>query len=115
MPRLKRWERPSEAPRRNDKSRQASARLRQIKKATKAQMKRLREKGRFFLVSKLMNPDKQRNKMKKALCGAQEALSREDALKYLKKYEKAFQKLNNGVSIKDKSSYDNRNHNCSAE
>jgi len=47
MPLLKRWERPSEGPKRNDKSRQASARLRQIKKATKAQMKRLRERGRF--------------------------------------------------------------------
>lgn len=47
MPLLKRWERPSEGPRRNDKSRQASARLRQIKKATKVQMKRLRERGRF--------------------------------------------------------------------
>jgi cell division septal protein FtsQ len=49
MPNLKRWERPSEGPRRNDKSRQASARLRQIKKRTKAQMRRLREKGRLFV------------------------------------------------------------------
>jgi len=48
MPLLKRWERPSEGPRRNDKSRQASARLRQIKKTTKAQIKRLRERGRFY-------------------------------------------------------------------
>lgn len=49
MPLLKRWERPSKPPNRNDKSRQASARLRQIKKATKAQMKRLQQKGRFFI------------------------------------------------------------------
>jgi hypothetical protein len=56
MPLLKRWERPSEGPRRNDKSRQASARLRQIKKATKAQMKRLRERGRFFCIGETVFP-----------------------------------------------------------
>jgi len=64
MPLLKRWERPSEGPRRNDKSRQASARLRQIKKATKTQMKRLRERGRFYF--KERSPDS--NRAFQAMC-----------------------------------------------
>jgi hypothetical protein len=49
MPLLKRWERPSKPRNRNTKSRQASARLRQLKKATKMQTKRLQERGRFFI------------------------------------------------------------------
>ena len=54
-----------------------------------------------FLVSKIMDPDKQRNKMKKALCGAQEALSREEGLKYVKKYERALKKLANKRKTED--------------
>lgn len=49
MPLLKRWEHPSKPPRRNTYSKQASARLRQIKKATKMQLKRLQQKSRFFM------------------------------------------------------------------
>jgi hypothetical protein len=50
MPLIKRWEHPSKGPSRNDKSKAASARLRQLKKRTKMQLRRLGAKRPLSLV-----------------------------------------------------------------
>jgi hypothetical protein len=48
MPLIKRWEHPSKGPSRNNKSKAASARLRQLKKRTKMQLRRLKAKEPSF-------------------------------------------------------------------
>lgn len=54
-----------------------------------------------------MNPDKQRGKMIKAMACAQTVESREEAQKCIKKWEKAWTKLNRNNTEKSKSDVGN--------